>query len=59
MNDNDEGTTVDEDYPLNKVITIELEVRDGETFADVLQLLELQLGYMADNVIVRSHDGGI
>lgn len=38
---------------------VELEVRDDETFGDLLQLLELQLGYMADNVIITSRDGGI
>lgn len=44
---------------LNKLIVIEAEFSDPETFADTLQLLELQLPYIADNVIVTSRDGGI
>ena len=36
------------------VITIDVEVRDHETMDDILALLELQLPYIADNVMVCS-----
>lgn len=36
-------------------IFIDLEVTDPETLRDIVTLIELQLGYMADNVLVTSH----
>ncbi len=39
---------------MSGTITIHLETSDEETWNDVVRLLELQLPYMGDNVVVTS-----
>lgn len=39
---------------MDATLTIKLEVRDQSTLDDIVNLIELQLGYIADNAIVTS-----
>lgn len=41
---------------MEKIIELHIEVRDEETFQDILRILDMQLGYIVDNVIVTSRD---
>jgi hypothetical protein len=41
---------------MQKIVELRFDVADEETFKDIMRILEMQLGYIVDNVTITSRD---